>query len=84
MKDFLGLFNIQTPYEHRSYFRFTRDYKILQLHDGTVTQRANICLATGGMPSVHMQYNDVAVQLNTGNGIGVSDDCAILSDKNCN
>ena len=41
-------------------------------------------LATGGMPSVCMQNNNVAVQINTGNGSGVFDDCAILSDTNCN
>jgi hypothetical protein len=84
MQDFPGLFNIQVSSEHRSYFRFTRDYKIFQLHYGTVTQRTNMGLATGGMPPVRMQYNNVGVQINTGNGSGVSDDCAILSDKNCN
>jgi hypothetical protein len=40
-----------------------------------------MCLATGGMSSVRMQYNYMAVQLITGNGIGISEDCDILCDK---
>jgi len=35
-------------------------------------------------PSVCMQYKNVAVRLNTGKGSDVCDDCAVLSDKNCN
>jgi hypothetical protein len=35
------------------------------------------------LPSVCMQSNNVAVRLYKGNERNVSDDCAILSDKNC-
>jgi hypothetical protein len=39
--------------------------------------------ATGGI-ALCMQSNNVAVILYTGNVSNVSDDSAILSDKNCN
>ena len=38
----------------------------------------------GKLPSVRMQSNNVAVQLYTGNGSDISDDCAKLSYKNAN
>ena len=50
----------------------------------TITQPANVFLATGVLPSICKQSNNMAVRLYTGNGSNVSDDSAILSDKNCN
>jgi hypothetical protein len=61
--------------------------KILQLHYGTVNQSPSQqicqCSATGGI-AICIQPNNVAVRLHTGSESNVSDDCAILADKNCN
>jgi hypothetical protein len=59
--------------------------KIFQLHYGTVNQSPSQqickCLATGGIV-LCMQYKNEAARLYRGNGHDVSDDIAILSDKN--
>jgi len=57
--------------------------KIFQLHYGTVNRSPSQCLATAGI-ALCLQSNSVAVRLYIGNESNVSDDCAILADKNCN
>jgi len=57
--------------------------QIFQLHYSTVNRSPSQCLATGGI-ALCLQFNSVAVRLYTGNESNVSDDCAILAEKNCN
>jgi hypothetical protein len=61
--------------------------KILQLHYGTVNQSPSqqkcLCLAIGGI-AICIQSNNLDGRLHKGSESNVSDDCAILADKNCN
>jgi hypothetical protein len=88
MRDFPGLFNIQVWFEHRSYFdswNWKDTISVTLWYSKPVIQPGNVQVFSNRWHCpLSACSTSVAVRLYRGNGDDVSDDTAILSDKNWN